>query len=477
MAYELLRRGNFNIICVDWKKDDKTHITERIYARDRTQFGGYIGKRLNKLGRITGLDPASPYFESTHPVVRLDPSDAIFTRMQDHVDFYPNGGTRQPGCSDNIIESILYEDITEYSMSLINLWPAIKCFGELGCFPVDGPFRSAQRPISVAPFAPHVINSNFLLYTRASISPQVFSLDGVANATFFSAWRQSKVIIHGFQEDGFSKEWIRQMVGALLRKADFNVFVVDWANGAQMPYHQAVANARVVGSIVARLIRVLQMSRNATSESFHLIGHSLGAHIAGYAGQLTARLGRITGLDPAQPYFENTAEIVRLDPSDASLVDVIHTDAAPLWRGGMGMSKQCGHLDFYPNGGKSQPGCKKLGMKAFFNEENNFVFGMRQWLTCNHKRAYTLFTESIGSECLFISIPCRSYSAFRRGECFKCGQLGQDCSLMGFKADGSNKPSRKSIKYFLHTSSRTPHCRKRAIKLEFQRFFRLKPSI
>lgn len=63
----------------------------------------------------------------------------------------------------------------------------------------------------------------------------------------------------------------------------------------------------------------------------HLIGHSLGAHTAGYAGERIEGLGRITGLDPAEPYFQGMPSHARLDPTDAQLVDVIHTDGSSIF--------------------------------------------------------------------------------------------------------------------------------------------------
>jgi hypothetical protein len=41
----------------------------------------------------------------------------------------------------------------------------------------------------------------------------------------------------------------------------------------------------------------------------------------------------IPGLDPADPHFEGTDPIVRLDETDAYYVDAIHTDANPLLSG------------------------------------------------------------------------------------------------------------------------------------------------
>ena len=49
----------------------------------------------------------------------------------------------------------------------------------------------------------------------------------------------------------------------------------------------------------------------------------------------------------------------RLDETDAFYVDVIHTDANPLMSAGLGMWQTCGHLDFYPNGGRIMAGGEK----------------------------------------------------------------------------------------------------------------------
>lgn len=84
----------------------------------------------------------------------------------------------------------------------------------------------------------------------------------------------------------------------------------------------------------------------------HIVGHSLGAHISGYVGDIVQdnndgeKVGRITGLDPAGPFFDPTNRYPvmqrNLRKTDAAWVDVYHTSM-----GMKGDSMVDGHVDFY----------------------------------------------------------------------------------------------------------------------------------
>lgn len=71
---------------------------------------------------------------------------------------------------------------------------------------------------------------------------------------------------------------------------------VDWENGAALPnYVQAAANARLVGKQVAHLISSMNTLLGTNNSHFHLLGFSLGAHVAGFAGDELQNISRITG--------------------------------------------------------------------------------------------------------------------------------------------------------------------------------------
>ena len=71
--------------------------------------------------------------------------------------------------------------------------------------------------------------------------------------------------------------------------------MTDWSNGNGFPYKQAAANTQAVGAEVALLINYLIKEHDAKATDFHIIGHSLGSHTAGYAGERIEGLRRITG--------------------------------------------------------------------------------------------------------------------------------------------------------------------------------------
>ncbi|MEE6468190.1 hypothetical protein FKM82_008197 [Ascaphus truei] len=85
-------------------------------------ISGFVGKMYNgSIGRITGLDPAGPLFNGQPPEERLDHTDAQFVDVihsdidglgyrenLGHIDFYPNGGTDQPGCPTTILSGSEY---------------------------------------------------------------------------------------------------------------------------------------------------------------------------------------------------------------------------------------------------------------------------------------------------------------------------------------------------------------------------------
>ena len=85
-------------------------------------------------------------------------------------------------------------------------------------------------------------------------------------------------------------------------QADQNVIVVDWGRGAfSINYLQVAANTRLVARMLAAMLRKF-MQIGARPAAFHLIGVSLGAHIAGYVGSEIDGIGRITGkLTPSLP--------------------------------------------------------------------------------------------------------------------------------------------------------------------------------
>ncbi|KAB7493842.1 Pancreatic lipase-related protein 2 [Armadillidium nasatum] len=186
------------------------------------------------------------------------------------------------------------------------------CRGNLGCFPTSSPWWAIERPVSLAPGSIEEIEPFFCFYSN--IHPDC---------------KQRFLFLHSTEIP-----WIKSLVASLINNLDDNVRVMalDWENGSTPPYAQAVANTSYL-----------------------------------FKSDNCSQVGRITGLDPAGPYFLGTKPEVHLDHSDAFLVDIFHTDSTsfiPTFPVSLGLPIASGHFDFFPNGGGQQKGCPQNSRKV-----------------------------------------------------------------------------------------------------------------
>lgn len=76
-----------------------------------------------------------------------------------------------------------------------------------------------------------------------------------------------------------------------------------------------------------------------------------------------------------------------------------------------------GHVDFFPNGGESQPGCPASNQISLQDLYSNF---MTYVVNCNHLTAIYLFNEALlKKSCQFVGYQCANYDAFNQVQyCF-----------------------------------------------------------
>ncbi|XP_014210159.1 phospholipase A1-like [Copidosoma floridanum] len=276
--------------------------------------------------------------------------------------------------------------------------------GRVGGVAVQGPVVRAKDYF----IGPCLVNTNqtcpdeevsFFLYTRdnpdAGRRILVNETGSNLEDTAFDPTSPTKLIVHGYNSD-MSLDSLVDIRREYLNRSRANLVAVDWHRLAAGPcYPVAVHNVPHVGECLAQLIDRL---REYGAKDIHVIGFSLGAHVPAYSANHLRpyKLPRITGLDPAMPFFITVGKDEKLDSSDAEFVDVFHTNAFI-----QGKVEAVGHVDFYMNGGINQPGCW----------EKRNPFG------CNHNRAAAYFAESINTKTGFWGWPCPGFLSYLLGLC------------------------------------------------------------
>ena len=231
-----------------------------------------------------------------------------------------------------------------------------------------------------------------------------------------------RIIIHGWMSQTRGS-FNRDIKNAYLQRGDFNVIVADWStSAANLNYFSVVKLIETFGGYVAQFTKYLNERGGVDFDDIYLIGHSLGAQIAGAAGKRIRpqRYNTIFALDPAGPKFRKKSTDFRIDPSDAKYVESIQTSR------NLGFLEPTGNATFYPNYGSYQKKCFYVG--------------------CSHIRAYKMFVESLNSPLGFWGVRC-----LRREPEFVC----DDMNTAGYRMGGEPSIPKRGI-FYVDTNSKEP---------------------
>ncbi|XP_011139807.1 pancreatic lipase-related protein 2 isoform X2 [Harpegnathos saltator] len=260
----------------------------------------------------------------------------------------------------------------------------------------------------------------FYLYTRDTQQDPVLldvrNFNSLRNSKFNKS-HSTKIIIHGFG-GGRNLAPSTDLRDAYFKRGHYNIIIVDYGSLVREPcLAQIQWGPDFCSQCVAQLVKYLRdHPRGTRVENIHVLGYSVGAHIAGLIANYLPddKLGRIT------------------DETDAHFVDVIHTGAGILGQWGPN-----GHADFYVNGGSSQPGCA--------------TSSILQTLSCDHTKVTPYYIESITTKKGFWAAPCANLFSYLIGW---CNPKKEEYILMG-----EDSPHTARGIFYLSTNARRPYAR------------------
>ncbi|XP_058801620.1 pancreatic lipase-related protein 2 [Phymastichus coffea] len=259
---------------------------------------------------------------------------------------------------------------------------------------------SCARPPFTCPY-PQI---QFFLYTRET-QQSPFFIDVTRRDSLFKSrfnpTHPTKIIIHGFG-GGRNLAPSTDLRKAYFTRGNYNIIIVDYGSLVREPCLSQISwGPDFCSRCIAQLVRYIRdHPRGTPVENIHMLGYSVGAHIAGLVANYLPddKIGRITGLDPTIFFYMNGNRSRDLDTTDAHFVDVIHTGAGILGQWGPN-----GHADFYVNGGSSQPGCA--------------TSSILQTLSCDHTKVTPYYIESITTKVGFWAAPCANLFSYLIGWC------------------------------------------------------------
>ncbi|XP_031628395.1 hepatic triacylglycerol lipase-like [Contarinia nasturtii] len=289
------------------------------------------------------------------------------------------------------------EAFFQYSQNIIMGYPFEKVFQVINSFCSAAMSSESTKPL----VTPNIADMNYILKVGdRNISVPLNKPQQLWLLKEFNPRFPLVMVIAGWTSnvnDGGSPA-LDVVYAAYRCRGNVNFVTVDTAGLIDTLYTWAAFNTEEIGNVISEsltyLVKIYPMQK------IHLIGLSLGAHIAGSAGRnfyykTGKRLPRITALDAANPCFNSRENVTGIQKSDAEFVLAIHSN-----NGGLGKKEPYGDVDFYPNGVQPlPPGCLSI--------------------SCAHQRAADFYAESVypGSEHNFMAVKCGSFSSLSENLC------------------------------------------------------------
>jgi hypothetical protein len=260
----------------------------------------------------------------------------------------------------------------------------------------------------------------------------------------FDPSKKTEIFIHGLENARTAADTVLNAYVTNKNSLNINVAYIEWRNCSDnCNDFKVFENLNSIADTAREILKSCK-SQGLDIATTHLVGYNMGTNIAGRIGRWfkdsqSVSFSRITGLDPADymtfgKIFFFLYDVKPLERTDATFVDVIHTNTRAV-----GDGKVHGHVDFYPNGGKSQPGCFKLTLDIDF-----------LWY-CGPDRSWRYYAESIGKPNAFISKQCSSDN-FKDSKC-----QGPVTSPMGYYATPPVPAVfGETLNFFCATNSKEP---------------------
>ncbi|XP_018570037.1 lipase member H-like [Anoplophora glabripennis] len=255
-------------------------------------------------------------------------------------------------------------------------------------------------------------DATFDLYTKANNNTsQVLQIgnDSSLVNSYINFRIPTILFFHGYLESSHSEDGIK-IKDNYLKIGEYNVILVNIERLLAGPFYVTSAlNVKPIGKYTAGFVDYL-VKKGLDLNNLHIIGMSLGAHIAGYVGKNleSGRPPRITGLDPAGPLLDFVPQNERLSIGDADFVDVIHTNA-----GIFGTRFSVGDVNIWFNGGTFQPGCDPItALKRVPGSIAEVVF-------CNHYQAWRIYVKTIINPKEYLATKCKNHHDYRKGKCIR----------------------------------------------------------